>query len=720
MQNGKSPQNKEKTFTHKELSQSTMEDLTEESVLSGSPQPEVHIQIMDNSIPESYVQDEPIYAMIDQNSRKAKGRQEVDEVCPEVVVETPANESIESVEEVTFETHVKEVGDISSQTNGYIDNPEGVSNEKEELHVETSTVSDMSSKYEKEHLGYAFNFLKSYDTQGETSMDGTYSDLLTETKAENKIENGNGDTVHSENLNSPRNNSTHIDKPTPMNNRSLVTQDVRMNDKNHVVVPTSNGLKTAVDTPESDSDGYQSDSGPNDLSANSPVRPSQLFRELKNEGTVSTQDDGNEARKIRNYQPKFLVELNRFFKENSEKGDISQATVNNNRIVNGGDFRKHTNYGVNEHFNHSRYENDTPTFDATPSMEHRYANFSVNDILRQSYLPTTRLDHNSLASVSDEYHQHESFDDTPFGRKKDSQLRKDVPISKLSSLNIQNQYQYETSERNRIRSSGFEEVTKIDETKYYGKPVMSPKTDLLSTSWEKENIKKKIPEINLNTTIEANHVVSDNDKRTIQNPQLRKTKNSELFLGIKNKTEDDGTTTEDFIKATNIAEYLSSDQTQDSEYKPEPPSTKSKIPIFESKALSKTLLHSDYDNSSSYEFNHSSKELKYEAKHPYLVDADFRATDELDIPDRTPNNSSYSSKITHQNSFTDFRSTDDESKSFGENSNDSVDNKILSIKSRIEAFSRNGGIHHLKKEIQRLNGPSNHSEILSVRKVSKT
>lgn len=38
------------------------------------------------------------------------------------------------------------------------------------------------------------------------------------------------------------------------------------------------------------------------------------------------------------------------------------------------------------------------------------------------------------------------------------------------------------------------------------------------------------------------------------------------------------------------------------------------------------------------------------------------------------------------------------------NCDESVEDRILSIKSRIEAFSKNGGLRHLQKEIERVNG----------------
>ena len=123
-------------------------------------------------------------------------------------------------------------------------------------------------------------------------------------------------------------------------------------------------------------------------------------------------------------------------------------------------------------------------FDARPSVDHRISNFSVNDIIRQNYLPTTRLDYDPVetsVNLKESTKLSNSFEE--------QQKKRNMNLTRLSTLNIQNQYQYQNLNRSHSYSS--ESLSK-DEPKTYGKPVMtkSPHADF-STPVNYESIRRK-------------------------------------------------------------------------------------------------------------------------------------------------------------------------------------------------------------------------------------
>jgi hypothetical protein len=549
----------EETFGYNELQeQSTtmMENVTEDSVLCSTThlqekEPEVQeVQesvIMDATTPD--VNSEPIYAVIDHSQRETSPALQLEETSTEQSMSTDRKSSDSSAvgtstlppekEPVLKEVIMKQQGDVSREVNiiqeklihelkattpkkdpKKKDNKVGKIGKIGKIAEPKETTSTASSSATQNELAYAFSFLKSTEAEAEH-----------ETPAGASV---NGYDVSATN--------------------------------NVGILGTSE--KKPVEEPDSGSDGYGSDEEGNDgVKANKMIQELEKTKEVQqvNNNNNKTNDVG-ESQKIRNYQPKFLVELNRVFKENRDKAEVEEKV----------ELRKTTNFNGHGNFNSSRYnEHEQPSFDATPSMEHRYANFSVNDILRQSYLPLTRSDLNTstLPSFGDEHQQHQQQPTTTTATDVfQDEVRKP---SKLSSLNIQNQYQYENSERNRKRSSEHDEVPKIDETKSFGKPVMSRKTDLAPTSWD---AKKRQSYTNLNTI--SLEETTEEIKHSILNPKLRKTKNSELILGIRPNSEDEHSGTEDFIKATSIAEYLSSDQQEYIDDAVQLPNIKSKIHLF--------------------------------------------------------------------------------------------------------------------------------------------
>ena len=164
---------------------------------------------------------------------------------------------------------------------------------------------------------------------------------------------------------------------------------------------------------------------------------------------------------------------------------------------------------------YTRTDSDSPTFDIENSLTRRYSNFSINDIIRQDFLPTTRLDYTAHnVSNESESHNYLSFDD--------QRDRRGIE-KKLSKLNIQNQYQ---SERNRSTPS-FDTSFKLDEPKTYGKPVMtkSPRTDFLPSSTS-STLRRTVKEND-----SPNITKKEEQRNSINIPKLRKTKNSDLLLG---------------------------------------------------------------------------------------------------------------------------------------------------------------------------------------------
>ena len=132
-------------------------------------------------------------------------------------------------------------------------------------------------------------------------------------------------------------------------------------------------------------------------------------------------------------------------------------------------------------------------FDARPSVDHRISNFSVNDIIRQNYLPTTRLDYDPVetsVNLKEFTKLSNSFEE--------QQKKRNINLTRLSTLNIQNQYQYQNLNRSHSYSS--ESLSK-DEPKTYGKPVMtkSPHADF-STPVNYESMRRK--ELDRSTSLE--------------------------------------------------------------------------------------------------------------------------------------------------------------------------------------------------------------------------
>ncbi|XP_065647397.1 uncharacterized protein LOC100208667 isoform X3 [Hydra vulgaris] len=198
---------------------------------------------------------------------------------------------------------------------------------------------------------------------------------------------------------------------------------------------------------------------------------------------------------LNNFQPKYLKNNYLLQEKTISEGDKSLENFTKmtkdpqaNKIV----FKTSEQYAGTFHSS-----NSSPTFDVTSTIENRYANFSVNDILRQDYLPDSKVKSGSLEPNESSYNE--------------------LDNKKTFKLNIRNQYQYENSEsyRNHQSDSTLDSIAN-DQLKMYGKPIMSksPQFGCSSTVFNaSENSNKK-----LKNTIKSvdNNAVSTFDKNLLK------------------------------------------------------------------------------------------------------------------------------------------------------------------------------------------------------------
>lgn len=204
------------------------------------------------------------------------------------------------------------------------------------------------------------------------------------------------------------------------------------------------------------------------------------------------------APSIQDFQPKFL--------SNQLPTNTSVPSI---AIANATPEVKRKNVSDNAYvkINKGTEPASSPSFDSAPSLEHRYSNFSVNDIMRQSFLPTTRLEYDPLNS---------SNEDIDFlNRSVEDTSRREKRLNQVSSLNIQNQYEYEKTEKlKNLSFSSMESLTKLEEPKNYGKPVMtkSPRNDFYVSSNSNtlsKKVKEEVPTIKSVNSRENNVAVED-------------------------------------------------------------------------------------------------------------------------------------------------------------------------------------------------------------------
>ena len=144
--------------------------------------------------------------------------------------------------------------------------------------------------------------------------------------------------------------------------------------------------------------------------------------------------------------------------------------------------------GGNEHDSQRFDEQRSPVspgksqFDLSKSMDKHYSNFSVNDIVRQNFLPTTRVSHDSVEQ-DNEIKTIIQNRNNPNHREEETRK---TSLTRLSSLNIQNQYQYQKSSRPLspvtndndtvdIRKNSIQQQSLSIGSESYGKPIISPR-----------------------------------------------------------------------------------------------------------------------------------------------------------------------------------------------------------------------------------------------------
>ena len=218
----------------------------------------------------------------------------------------------------------------------------------------------------------------------------------------------------------------------------------------------------------------------------------RIYRDLtapqnQQEGRTEMGEDeaSGENSSFHTYQPKFyggMAAGQRNTSYNTRSFDDKIKTNKNNekdqlgiKVIGGNEY--------NSRFDkqNSPISPEKPQFDLSKSIDKHYSNFSVNDIVRQNFLPTTRV-HGDTTEKENEIKTILQNRNNP---NREEATRK-TSLTRLSSLNIQNQYQYQKSsqpissttlndeEENRKNSIQQYQSLSIG-SESYGKPIISPR-----------------------------------------------------------------------------------------------------------------------------------------------------------------------------------------------------------------------------------------------------
>ena len=169
------------------------------------------------------------------------------------------------------------------------------------------------------------------------------------------------------------------------------------------------------------------------------------------------------------------------FRSFDEKSNAKQSE----RIASGIKVIGGNEYNLQFDKQNSPISPDKPQFDISKSIDKHYSNFSVNDIVRQNFLPTTRVHRDS--------NEQENEIKTILQNRKNPNREEETrttSLTRLSSLNIQNQYQYQKSSRTispimnndetEARMNSMQTLSIGPES--YGKPIISPRMSYESPS----------------------------------------------------------------------------------------------------------------------------------------------------------------------------------------------------------------------------------------------
>ena len=213
-------------------------------------------------------------------------------------------------------------------------------------------------------------------------------------------------------------------------------------------------------------------------------KPTRLFRGIPNNILQDSNQqimDSNQAMEeseqlvessplshLQEFQPKYLAYRNSLDKKQLkpdldrmsnayEDVDSTDSTRPNEEIMN--------NFA-------SVDQNVDEQFDLSKTMDSHYSNFSVNDIKRQKFLPTTRV--NSTIPHLNNDDDGSNPNNLDINSSNDEKNSAEQHISKFNSLSIQNQYQYQRSLSpiNLLLPHQLSN-TSLDDIKTYGKPVMA-------------------------------------------------------------------------------------------------------------------------------------------------------------------------------------------------------------------------------------------------------
>ena len=202
-------------------------------------------------------------------------------------------------------------------------------------------------------------------------------------------------------------------------------------------------------------------------------------------GEMGVDEVSGENSSFHSYQPKFyggMAASQRNISYNTRSFDekINDANKNDKKeqlgikVIGGNEF--------NSRFDNSPISPEKPQFDLSKSIDKHYSNFSVNDIVRQNFLPTTRV-HGDTIEQENEIKTILQNRNNPNNREEETRK---TSLTRLSSLNIQNQYQYQKSSRpispttlndeseNRKNSIQQQQSLSIG-SETYGKPIVSPR-----------------------------------------------------------------------------------------------------------------------------------------------------------------------------------------------------------------------------------------------------
>lgn len=231
--------------------------------------------------------------------------------------------------------------------------------------------------------------------------------------------------------------------------------------------------------------------------ASPPLQPNRLFRGFSGENFQTTanhvvgvdynevkirkasqegNNNGNDYRapNLQDYQPTY---------EARHRGVTHRGSDGIKLMGEYDEINQHDDPTMNDNMNNSNGAAGGQ-FDLSKTMDKYYSDLPVNDIVRQSFLPTTRVNNTVMNSnknsdksvksknvnINNQQNQQQQIDYNNVLNESINDTT--VNIGKIHTLNVQNQYQYERS-LSPTQSYHPHLSLSTNETKTYGKPVMA-------------------------------------------------------------------------------------------------------------------------------------------------------------------------------------------------------------------------------------------------------